>query len=200
MSNENHIVYILTNLAMPGYVKIGRTTNLSQRLLSLDNTSIPLPFECFYASKVNDSYFVEKQLHRAFDDNRIRKNREFFKISPEQVVAALRLAEIEEITPIDEIVDTKDDYIALEKARTRRENFNFGKLGIKVNSVLTFTRNSDVICTVLNENKVMFNETVQSLSSAAKEALKGEGIVWKAVQGPSFWKYNGKTIDELRDF
>jgi len=199
MSNENHIVYILTNLAMPGYIKIGRTTNLSQRLLSLDNTSLPLPFECFYASKVKDSYFVEKQLHRAFDDNRIRRNREFFKISPEQVVAALRLAEIEEITPIDEIVDSKDDYIALEKARTRRENFNFEKLDIKTGSLLTFTRNSDVTCTVSSENKVIFNETVQSLSSAAKEALKDEGKVWKAAQGPSFWKYEGKTIDEIRD-
>lgn len=34
-------VYVLTNPAMDGYVKIGKTTNLLQRLKSLDNTSSP---------------------------------------------------------------------------------------------------------------------------------------------------------------
>jgi len=65
------IVYILINEAMPNYVKIGRTTNLEQRIRSLDNTSTPLPFECFFACTVNDAAFVEKQLHDAFLDNRV---------------------------------------------------------------------------------------------------------------------------------
>ena len=61
------IVYILTNPAFPDYIKIGRTTNLKQRLLSLDNTALPLPFECYYAVEVNDSKKVEKLLHQSFD-------------------------------------------------------------------------------------------------------------------------------------
>ena len=61
------IVYILTNPAFPDYIKIGRTTNLKQRLLSLDSTSLPLPFECYYAAKVDDSKKVEKLLHQSFD-------------------------------------------------------------------------------------------------------------------------------------
>ena len=77
--------------------------------------------------------------------------------------------------------------------------FSFEKLNIINGSILTFTRNSDITCTVFNENKVIFQETVQSLSAAAKEALKSEGKVWKAVQGPLFWKYGENTIDELRD-
>ena len=49
--NDN-IVYVLINEAMPGYVKIGRTSNVTQRLNNLDWTNIPLPFECFYAARV----------------------------------------------------------------------------------------------------------------------------------------------------
>ncbi len=37
------IIYVLTNPAFEGYVKIGKTKDLKQRLRSLDNTSMPLP-------------------------------------------------------------------------------------------------------------------------------------------------------------
>ena len=60
------IIYILINEAMPGYVKIGKTNNLEQRIRSLDTTGVPLPFECFYACTVTDSAFVERQLHDSF--------------------------------------------------------------------------------------------------------------------------------------
>ncbi|MCW8946525.1 MAG: GIY-YIG nuclease family protein, partial [Sedimenticola sp.] len=53
-----NIVYVLINESMPGYVKVGRTDDLEQRMRSLDNTSLPLPFECFYAAKVNDAVFA----------------------------------------------------------------------------------------------------------------------------------------------
>jgi hypothetical protein len=86
----SEIIYILTNEAMPGYVKIGKTSSsLEQRIKELSrSTSIPLPFTCFYACTVKDSGFVEHQLHDAFDDSRINPKREFFQISPERVVSA----------------------------------------------------------------------------------------------------------------
>jgi T5orf172 domain len=50
------IVYVLTNEAMDGLVKIGRTTtSVEQRIKELDNTSIPLPFQCFFAGEVTDA-------------------------------------------------------------------------------------------------------------------------------------------------
>ena len=45
MSAEG-IIYVLTNEAMEGYVKVGRTKNLDDRLRSLYNSSIPYPFHC----------------------------------------------------------------------------------------------------------------------------------------------------------
>ena len=86
-------VYILTNESMPNIIKIGVTDDLSRRLRELDNTSTPLPFECFYALAVEDAQGIEKLLHEAFDDKRVRQNREFFNCTPEQAKSALKIAE-----------------------------------------------------------------------------------------------------------
>ena len=85
------IVYVLTNEAMPGLVKVGATTDdLATRVRALFGTGVPLPFEIFYACEVKDCWFVEKQMHDAFGDHRISKSREFFRIAPERVKAALQ--------------------------------------------------------------------------------------------------------------
>lgn len=51
------IVYVLSNPAMPGIVKIGRSDqkDLKQRLRSLFNTSVPLPFKVEFACYVEKS-------------------------------------------------------------------------------------------------------------------------------------------------
>ena len=86
-------VYILTNEAMPGIIKIGWTDNsIEQRMKELDKTATPLPFTCYYAKRVKDPTFVETKMHQAFDEFRIRDNREFFRMSPEQAKAALEIA------------------------------------------------------------------------------------------------------------
>lgn len=81
-SNNFGIVYVLTNPAMPGLVKIGMTTrdNLDTRMRELYGTGVPVPFECAYACKVktSDCSKIEKALHIAFAPNRINANREFF--------------------------------------------------------------------------------------------------------------------------
>jgi hypothetical protein len=50
------IVYVLTNPAMPGLVKIGKTSQneVSARISQLYTTGVPLPFDCEYAVKVAD--------------------------------------------------------------------------------------------------------------------------------------------------
>ena len=70
------IIYVLTNPAMEGYVKVGRTNNLIRRIRELDNTSTPLPFECVFAVEVDNPEEVELLLHDAFADGRTRSTRE----------------------------------------------------------------------------------------------------------------------------
>lgn len=198
----SEIVYILLNPAMPGYTKIGRTNNLEQRIRSLDNTATPLPFECFYAAKVRDSAFVERQLHNAFSDHRTRMNREFFEVSPERIVAALKLAEIEDVTPKTDYVETKEDEKALEKARKRRSAFNFKLVGIEPGSVLTFSRDQTITCKVIDDRNVEFEGRTYSLSKSASEILsrKENAPSWvrTSVQGPLYWEFENESLEERR--
>lgn len=190
----SEIIYVLINEAMPGYVKIGRTSNLEQRIRSLDTTGVPLPFECFYACIVNNSEYVEKQLHDAFLDHRIRSSREFFEISPERVVSALKLAEIENVTPGRDFVDSKEDQQALNHARTRRAVFNFKMANIPVGAELVFVNNENVRAKVVDNKLIEINGEVTSLSASAQKIL---GYPYQ-VQGTIYWMYEGETLDERR--
>ena len=48
-SKEYGIIYVLTNPAMNGLVKIGKTsrTSVDQRLQELYSTGVPVPFDAF---------------------------------------------------------------------------------------------------------------------------------------------------------
>lgn len=193
----NEIIYILINEAMPGYVKIGKTTtSLEQRIRELSaSTSVPLPFTCFYACTVKDASFVEHQLHDAFDDNRINPRREFFKISPERIVSALKLAEIENITPKKDFVDSKEDQHALNEARAEiRSKFNFGMVTIPIGSELVFSRDERIKAIVSDNKHISFNNEITSLSTSAQKILGYD----YGVQGTAYWMYEGETLDERR--
>jgi len=195
----SEIVYVLINEAMPGYLKIGRTTNLEQRMRTLDNSSVPLPFECYYAARVGDSVFVEKQLHEAFADNRVRKNREFFEISPDRIVAALKMVVLDEVTLGGDVVESDDDQRALDQARDRRSAFNFKMVDIPVGAQLHFVRDPEIICTVVDARRVEFEGALTSLSSAAATLLNRYG--WnncRSVQGPLYWQYEEENLVERR--
>ncbi len=190
----NEIIYVLINEAMPGYVKIGRTTNLEQRIRSLDTTSVPLPFECFYACTVNDADFVEKQLHDAFLDHRVRSSREFFELSPERVVSALKLAQLKNVTPKKDYVESPEDQQALNHARTRRAVFNFKMADIPVGAILSYVNDENVKAKVVDNKTIELGGELTSLSASAQKLL---GYQYQ-VQGTIYWMYEGETLDERR--
>jgi hypothetical protein len=96
MTNEDlEIIYILENVAMPGFLKIGRTKDLAARIAGLSNTtSVPFPFTCAYAAKVQDAEFVEQQLHIIFAQHRASPRREFFTAPLDSAIAAIRLVSV----------------------------------------------------------------------------------------------------------
>ena len=193
----NEIIYILINEAMPGYVKIGKTsTSLEQRIRELSaSTSVPLPFTCFYACTVKDATFVEHQLHDAFDNNRINPRREFFQISPERVVSALKLAEIENVTPKKDFVESHEDQQALNQARAEmRAKFNFKMVNIPIGAELIFSRDENIKAIVADNKSINFNNNITSLSASAQKILGYD----YGVQGTAYWMYEGETLDERR--
>lgn len=194
----SNIVYVLINEAMPGYVKVGKTDDLQQRLRDLYKTSVPLPFECVYAARVKDAAHVEKQVLAGFDHVRVTKRREFFEVDPENIVAVLKLVELEDVTPRDDYVESKEDQDALDSKRARRGVFNFEMLGIKPGSVLTFTRDSEITCTVVDNRQVEFEGEVTSVSASALKLFHRLGYEWETINGLLYWRYEGKTLSEIR--
>jgi hypothetical protein len=199
MTSMSEIIYVLTNEAMPGYVKIGKTNNnLEQRVKDLSaSTSVPLPFTVFYACSVKDANFVEHQLHDAFDNNRVNPRREFFQIAPERVVAALKLAELENITPNQDLIETNEDREAHNEALDRRGRFNFEIVKIPLGAEIYFSRDESKKAKVVDlhsSKSIEFNDQITSLSDSARILL---GVNY-GVAGTDYWMFEGETLDERR--
>ena len=200
---ENQIVYVLTNPAMPGLVKIGKTTQLEveDRMKQLYGTGVPVPFDCAFACQVKDATEVERALHFAFGNSRVNPNREFFRLEAERVIAVLKLLKVDEITAqferqIESDTDVVDMQSAANLKETRRPKMNFVQLGIPVGSILQF-KNGDAAVRVLSEKKVEFNGEECSLTAATRKVL---GLAEDYPLQPSpYWLFQGKTVKEIYD-
>ncbi|MDF1587234.1 GIY-YIG nuclease family protein [Marinimicrococcus flavescens] len=77
-------VYVMTNAAMPGLVKIGMTGRDPRlRVRELSQVSgVPTPFRLHYAVEVTDRGKVERRVHRLLARHRVNRRREFFRLEP----------------------------------------------------------------------------------------------------------------------
>jgi hypothetical protein len=193
------IVYVLTNPAMPGLVKIGETANeIHNRLNELNTTGVPFPFDCPYACEVEDRKLVETSLHRAFFPYRVNPRREFFEIAPEQAIVILRLFSKKDVTPaiaseIDKSVSSAEKE-ASENYKKKRPPLNFTQMGIPIGAKLIFTYgDTDAEAYVSSDKKVKTadNEEETSLSQLTREIL---GLDYN-VQPTRYWSYEGKSLN-----
>jgi hypothetical protein len=189
------IVYVLVNEAFDGYVKIGKTYNLEQRLRQLDNTSVPLPFRCVYAVQVADMDMVERLAHGAFADHRTRSNREFFEIDPLRVISALKLTGGAEVTPKDDIAADAEGLEAMNKP-PRRKAYTLYQAGLKEGDELYYSKNEAIKAVVTGPRTVLFEGKEESLSSSAVTLLNRDGYHWRQANGWVFWLYEGETVAE----
>ena len=190
-------VYVLTNPAFEDYVKVGRTTNLEQRLRSLDNTSVPLPFRCVYAVEVDDEAQVERLVHQVFADHRTRTTREFFEIDPQRVIAALKLTRGRDVTPKGDIAEDDEGVKALEKAtRKPRKVYKFSDAGLKFGDIIKYANNAEITAQIVSEKKVLFEGEETSLSKSALTLLQRDGYTWQTVNGWQYWMFEEETISE----
>ncbi len=183
---------------MPGLIKIGRTTtSVKQRISELNSPAgIPLPFTCYYAARVEDCVKVERKLHEAFGDHRVRDKREFFWLSPHRAQAALELAALEDVTPREEIIDEfpEDAERGLIRETNRRVLPTFSQYQIPIGSTLHLTKDSNITATVDGERSVSYNGESMSLSAAALQGLRQLGYNWKSAHGAAYWEYEGETV------
>lgn len=205
-SPDYGIVYLLTNEAMPGLVKIGKTSrlDLEKRMKELYTTGVPLPFECVYACKVKLSCMgdLERALHTAFAPCRVNDSREFFRMSPYQAIPILKLmTSMNEGEVTDEVAaeienDMDDaDKAAIAKSRSRRPPLDFVEMGLKIGGVLSFIPDSSVCVTIESPKKVLYNGEARSLTSVTQELL---GTKY-AVQPTPYWSANGIVLRDIYD-
>jgi hypothetical protein len=192
------IVYVLTNPAMPGMVKIGKTSRgMDARLNELYSTGVPLPFECNYAARVADEGMVERAFHQAFGPYRINPKREFFSIEPEQAIALLRLMEIEDVTPSiqreADSVDTDAKSSAERLKKSRRPVMNYLDMGLPAGATLVF-QDGMTTCTVVDGRHVNYNGEQRFLSAITAELM---GIPGQAIHGGRYWSYEGHNLRDL---
>ena len=192
------IVYVLTNPAMPGLVKIGKTArdSINARLNELYSTGVPVPFECAFAARVDDEAKVESAFHRAFGPYRLNPKREFFQIEPEQAIALLELMADEDVTPAlqreaDAVdVEAKD---ASNRLKARRPNLNFVEMGIPVGSELRYYQAPHETVMVVSDRKVEFRGEVTSLTAATREILGTDYSVAPA----RYWSFQGRSVHDI---
>jgi hypothetical protein len=191
------IVYVLTNPAMPGLVKIGSTVSedASIRLAQLYSTGVPFPFKLEFAAKVPNCEEVERVLHRAFAPNRVNPRREFFLIEPDQAIAILKLLHVEEVTmQVDQSPSSIEpqEISAANEYASRRPNLNFEEMGIPIGSTLIFRDGGEPV-TVVGPKKVRLREDEMSLTAATRSLL---GLDYSVAPGP-YWTFNGRSLRDI---
>lgn len=187
----NGYIYIMTNPALNGMVKIGYATDVETRRQQLSTTALPYEYE-IYATYETSGNLEDKKLHKLIDnlnpDLRVSKNREFFVLEPEDAYELLE--------SIATISGTKDKLkkvknVEAKKQHIRKPPVNFAKCGIPVGAELVFVEDSTVVATVASERKVYYNDEITSLS-AISDSIKGY-----STSGPSFFTYNGKLVADI---
>ena len=198
--NNTGIVYILTNEAMDGYIKIGMTSgdspkDVQKRMSELDSTGVPRAFQCEYAAVVENYANVEGALHTAFGDYRVRTNREFFEgLAPFRVKAILKLREIKDVTPGTTIEGANGD--PENEKPPKRPAFKFSMVGIHVGDSIQWADNPEISCEVINEKTTVRYEGHDYAISPLAKKLKG----WKNIPtGPRYWLFEGETLQDRRE-
>lgn len=183
-------VYLLTNPAMPDWVKVGRTNCIQRRLSDLNCTAVPLPFDCYAYLRVPGEKVtkVERAMHE-FLGFSYSKEKEFFKASPDEVV---RFFKTMEALDDDFLFQLHPDMeTSAEKEKSKQTNFKM--LGIPVGAVLSCPRIPEVSCVVEDEsNQVSCDGQSYSISALACEKLGYN------VNGYRVFAYEDETLWQRR--
>ena len=194
------IVYILTNPAMPGLVKIGRTTHddPAAHIKDLYTAGVPAPFKCVKAVWVDDEAAVEKALHAAFRPYRLNRQRQFFEIDEAQASVLLEQLGAEDITSEVNAGRKKQadkPSRTTDKQRSRRRpSLNFMEMSIPIGSVLTAV-DTDEIVEVTGPKSVEFRGEEMSLTAATKIMLNFP----RNIRPTPLWRFRGKLLSDIYD-
>ena len=211
MSEIKGVIYILTNPSFPAYVKIGYAKDIEQRLAQLNRSeTIPFAFRVYATYDVItplsdlvlhdliDGLNPDLRAIETFDGK--KRTKEFYEMTPEQAYGILssiaklsgtesRLRRMKpeghEVEDIKKAEEAEKDY--------RRGPFTFSSIGVNPGEEIVFVSDPSITATVVDDKHIRIDDTVTSLSGAAKSILHKN-----ALQGPKYWTYKGKILDDIR--
>lgn len=211
--NDAGYVYILTNPSFrEDWVKIGKSSRpVDVRSKELDNTAVPLPFEIFATMKTIKFNEVEKLVHKTIDrltNLRIRQNREFFNVPPQMALDIFKdialtiddaeVVEYEDNKPIVKKKEKETEPTDHPPRKNRRPPFKFSMVGIKIGDSVVFDP-LNIKVKVATDDSVEYDNRIFKLSPFVGTFLpEDKQTPSKAYQGPKFFSYNGKVLDDLR--
>lgn len=190
-------IYIMTNPAYEGYVKIGYTDkDVYKRAKELSTSGVMYDFEV-YGYYETPSKLSDLTLHHIIDklnpELRVNKRREFYKMSPKDAY--------EFLSSIAEISGTKKNLkcVVEEDAEVptkvkKKPKFSFKSAQIKPGSEIVFIGEGKQTAIVKDDKHVIYNGKVMSVSELAKKLL---GVKWQ-IQGTLYFTYEGEVLNDRR--
>lgn len=114
-------VYVISNQAMPGLIKIGYSTKDPElRARELNHTGSPHPYIVEYEMLIDEPYRLEQQVHKALRHQ--GEGREWFRCSAEEAIAVIK--QVAEGRAIHEVFKRAEREKA-EQIRKEREEAEF---------------------------------------------------------------------------
>jgi hypothetical protein len=127
-------VYILSNPSYRDTVKIGSSNDTDRRVSELNTTGVLKDFKIEYRARVQGRLEWEQKVHIQLSKKRVRKNKEFFRISVPDAIAILRevignniLDEDVYYSSPEEIQQSKQKRIELQSQRRLDSDLKYEK-------------------------------------------------------------------------
>ena len=128
------------------------------------------------------------------------EKRNLFLIDPEFINTLIQNHKLKKVTVT---LDVAKDIAALEVLKkynakfAKRDNINFKEILIPIGSTLYYSEDPSITCVVKSENKVIFEQKIMHITTAAKIIRQrlGKGI---SISGSGYWKFENEILEKRR--
>lgn len=201
-------IYILTNDAMPDYIKIGFTAadDVETRMKQLDTTGLPLPFRLHACVEVANAQALEKLAHEVFGSQRARSNREFFLMEPETAVKYLQAVSLNDtsarwIAANQQMVDESGRHLRdTQVVKPKLPNFTFSAADVPIGEYIHFVRDSSIVAKVVSDTEVEYEGLTTKLSPLTRSIFESLGNVTASgsYAGPDYFTFEDEILSDRR--